>query len=157
MRITSVIGASIGRATKLWAVIGAVMVLGAATGCGASTDLRGSMHAYEAGNFRTAEARCDQLEQSDFGNKAQVRYLVYCGLTYYKLGEADHARTLLASGNRLYATGDPGWLKPLVVDDMNKALSNLNGVALPPAGPTNEQALRASDAPSVAAEHPSSY
>lgn len=141
-------------ATKALSAFAALSMLAMAAGCGAGRDLRGSINAYEAGNFRTAEARCSDIEQGDFSDKAQVRYLVYCGLTHYQLGEADQARTLLASGNKLYATGDPGWLKPMVVDQMNKALIDLNGATpAQPAAPASQQALRSLDAPGVDRGH----
>ena len=71
----------------------ATLALGAlASGCGAGRDLRGSMRAYETGNFRRAEERCENIDEAELQGKVQVRYLVYCGLAYYKVGRQDAAR-----------------------------------------------------------------
>jgi hypothetical protein len=108
----------------------ALLALGGLVGCaGPSRDLKHGMTAYESGNFHKAEARCDAIEQGELEGKKQVRYLVYCGLTYYRTGQMDTARSLLTSGQRLYSEGDPSWLKPLIVDEMNKAVIDLSGGA----------------------------
>lgn len=114
-------------------LVATTLILGATvSGCGAGRDLKGSMRAYETGNFRSAEQRCEAIDEDAFEGKVQVRYLVYCGLAYYKVGRQDAAREFLLNGQKLYTTGDPWWLKPLIVDEMNKAILNLNGVRVAP-------------------------
>lgn len=116
-------------------LLGGALCLG---GCAASTrDLKHSMTAYETGNFHKASQRCEAIDESDLDGKKQVRYLVYCGLAYYKTGDMDAARSLLVSGQKAYGQGDPSWLKPLIVDEMNKAMLDLSGGARPAQPPVS--------------------
>lgn len=121
----------------LLALAGLASVGALCTGCGVSRDLKHSMTAYEAGNFHRAQDACEAIEDADLDGKRQVRYLVYCGLAYYKTGQHDTAREMLTSGQKLYTSGDPAWLKPIIVDEMNKAMVDLAGGARPGAPPVS--------------------
>lgn len=107
-------------------------------GC-AGRDLNRGMSAYEVGNYHQAAEQCERVDSSSLDERKQVRFFVYCGLSYYELGDTDSARDYLTRGQHLYVDGvapaadRATWLKPLIVDQMNKALSRLSGAAFEPA------------------------
>ncbi|NUP07580.1 MAG: hypothetical protein HOW73_16150 [Polyangiaceae bacterium] len=109
------------------------------SGCGTPGGfVRLSVRQYEVGNYNAASRACwDASEDEDYLNdKAHVRYLVYCGLTHYRLGRREQARAMLHEGNVEYLQGRSNWLKPAVVDDLYKALDDLEGRTI--ARPTRE-------------------
>jgi len=91
------------------------------------------MKAYEVGNFHQAAERCEMIDETSLDERKQVRYYVYCGLTYYSLGDRENARAFLTTGKQMYEQGSSTWLKPIIVDQMNKALGSLSGSAYQPA------------------------
>jgi hypothetical protein len=97
-------------------------------GC-AGGSIRAGIGTYEAGNYNRAAAHCDELAEyeEELNDKAHVRYLVYCGLTRYRLGNRAEAQRLLTQGNLEYSQGRSRWLKPAIVDEMMKALDDLEG------------------------------
>lgn len=102
------------------------------TGCGPSLghQIRESMSRYEVGNVNSAANICSGIEtdgEADLNPKAHVRYLVYCGLTRYKLGDRKSAHPMLAQGAEEYVQGRASWLKPAIVDELYKALDDLDG------------------------------
>jgi hypothetical protein len=106
--------------------------------CGASFSLSGCSHGgelqhtigrYELGHYQTTASSCAELgdDAAGMNDKAQVRYLVYCGLAHYKLGHVYEASEMLTKGSQRYAEGSLGWLKPDVVDELLKALDDIEG------------------------------
>lgn len=109
------------------ALAAAAMVV---TGCGtAGGYVRATIHQYEVGNFNAATRACFEVSQDEdyLNDKAHTRYLVYCGLTHYRLGRRTEAHEMLAQGNAEYLQGRSNWLKPGVVDELYKALDDLDG------------------------------
>lgn len=104
----------------------ALFVLG---GCGVGGQVRAGMGRYEVGNYRQAADACTAMhgDEAAMNDKAHVRYLVYCGLTEYRLGNRSTAAQMLARGQGEYQQGRSNWLKPIIVDEMLKALDDLNG------------------------------
>jgi hypothetical protein len=142
---------SFGLALSLLTLGSAGFALGSA-GCGSARQLSGSMHAYEVGNYHQAAERCDNVDETTLDQRRQVRYYVYCGLTYYRLGDEDSARALLSTGRQMYDSGSPTWLKPIIVDQMNKALGSLSGPTYTPAPYMPSWALGPRNATSAAGE-----
>ncbi len=110
----------------LLAGAGALFLL---TGCGVGGQVRAGMGRYEVGNYAQASDACSEMrgDEASMNDKAHVRYLVYCGLTEYRLGNRSDAARLLAQGSGEYQQGRTSWLKPIIVDEMLKALDDLNG------------------------------
>lgn len=108
-------------------------------GC-AGGSVRAATGTYEAGNYNRAAVHCEEMAdaEEDMNDKAHVRYLVYCGLTKYRLGHRAEAQRMLLLGNQEYAQGRSRWLKPAIVDEMMKALDDLEGRTPPvPQGPSS--------------------
>ncbi|MFO0547352.1 MAG: hypothetical protein U0271_03130 [Polyangiaceae bacterium] len=84
---------------------------------------------YEVGSFNAASRQCSELAQlqDEMNEKAHVRYLVYCGLTHYRLGRRPNAQLLLSRGVDEYQQGRSSWIKPGIADEMYKALDDLEG------------------------------
>lgn len=100
-------------------------------GCGGppGLSLRPSINQYEAGNYNAAAHECYEIgEDSQYLNdKAHVRYLAYCGLAYYRIGRRAEARPLLLGADVEYVRGRSNWLKPGIVDELYKALDDVDG------------------------------
>jgi hypothetical protein len=116
-------------------VLGAAAALTCGAGCGSSRQLSGGMHAYEVGNFHQAAESCESVDEAALDDRRQVRYYVYCGLAYYHLGDQGSAQRMLSTGRQRYAAGNATWLKPIIVDQMNKALGALGGASVGPIPP----------------------
>lgn len=110
----------------LLAGAGALFLLG---GCGVGGQVRASMGRYEVGNYKQTADACSEMraDEASMNDKAHVRYLVYCGLTEYRMGNRSDAARMLALGSGEYQQGRSSWLKPIIVDEMLKALDDLNG------------------------------
>lgn len=91
--------------------------------------VRAGIGSYEAGNYNRTAVHCEEMADGEdaMNDKAHVRYLVYCGLTKYRLGHRAEAQRMLALGNEEYTQGSSRWLKPAIVDEMLKALDDLEG------------------------------
>jgi hypothetical protein len=98
-------------------------------GCGVGGDVKYSISNYEVGHYNDAAQSCWDMggREDEMNDKAHVRYLVYCGLTQYKLGRRREAQRMLALGSEEYTRGRASWLKPGIVDEMLKALDDLEG------------------------------
>jgi hypothetical protein len=98
-------------------------------GCSRTGQLQHAIGRYELGHYKATASACTDLhdEAAGMNDKARVRYLVYCGLAHYKLGHVHEARAMLAQGSQTYLDGSLGWLKPDVVDELLKALDELEG------------------------------
>lgn len=114
------------------ACLGVLTLTTVGVGCGPSLggQVRASMGRYEIGNFNSAATICSDIAgdgEADLNAKAHVRYLVYCGLTHYQLGDRQAAHPMLAQGAQEYVEGRASWLKPAIVDELYKALDDLDG------------------------------
>jgi hypothetical protein len=129
--------AFVGLATRLIMTKQSALILAtllATPACGSpNIELRLTIKQYEQGNYNAAAQACSDAsgDLELLGDKGRVRYLAYCGLTSYELGRRDEARTMLNDANRAYLQGHPGWLKPAVVDELYKALDDLEGQPFP--------------------------
>lgn len=119
---------------RRWGSLAVVAALSASVvalpGCGAAGNyVRTSIHQYEVGNYNAASRACWEAshDQEYMNEKAHVRYLVYCGLTSYRLGRRDEAQGMLRQGNNEYLRGRSNWLKPAIVDELYKAMDDLDG------------------------------
>lgn len=116
------------RALPLLAAVAAL------TACGSpNIEVRLTIKQYEQGNYNAASQACsDASEDLELlGEKGRVRYLTYCGLTSYELGRREEARSLLNDAHRRYLNGHASWLKPAIVDELFKALDDLEGKPVP--------------------------
>lgn len=116
--------------TNGWVV--AVAVALSLGGCGGAQK-RGA-EAYEHADYRGAMVQWRYLEggEAKMSDKARVRYLVYRGLTHYRIyqrsndpGEAAAALHFLARAQLGYDAGKPRWLDAETVSDMKVALGDL--------------------------------
>jgi hypothetical protein len=111
----------------------AVLVL--VTGCGVGRHVQKGVNAYNANDLNRAMMIWSDLDarQGEMNEKGRVRYLVYRGLTHHRLGQRGPAVTYLKQGQLLYHQGDPRWLPPHVVSEMQAALQGVTpGVAPAP-------------------------
>jgi hypothetical protein len=105
------------------------------SGCGATTrELDRGTTSYQHADYRAAMIRWRYLEdrEPEMKPKARVRYLVYRGLTHYRLFqrsaepmEQASALHFLARGKAAYDTGKPRWLTAEMVVQMKDALDDL--------------------------------
>lgn len=125
----------------------------AATACGGSLGghVRNTISRYEVGNYNAAANHCGEVSdfEADLNDKARVRYLVYCGLTHYRLGKREEARGQLAQGADEYLQGKSNWLKPAIVDELYKALDDLEGRARDRGGPSHGRMSKPEPPPSA--------
>jgi len=115
------------------------LVTASSSGCGTPGHfVKASMNDYEVGNYNLAARACWRASEEEeyMNDKARVRYLVYCGLTNYRLGKRAEAQPMLASGAKRYLRGKSNWLKPAAADELYKALDDLEG--RPHARPTRD-------------------
>ena len=86
------------RATPLLVLV-ALLLLSTA-GC-VGGQVRAGIGSYEAGNYNRTALHCEEMadDEDAMNDKAHVRYLVYCGLTKYRLGHRAEAQRMLALGN----------------------------------------------------------
>ncbi len=70
------------------------------------------MRAYEIGNFNQAAESCEDVDAQSLDDRHQVRYYVYCGLAYYRLGDQTSAgRMLVARAASATRMANPRWLE----------------------------------------------
>ena len=122
--------------------LAAALLCTAALGCGAGRQVQKGVNHYNAQNFPGALVVWQTLEQDEgaMNEKGLVRYLVYRGLTHHSLGHQQWARHFLARGRQAYQAGEPGWLPPAVVQQLEQALAGL-GQAPQPAAPAGEEPI----------------
>jgi hypothetical protein len=124
---------------KKLAIVATIASLIATVGCGTGRHVQKGIVAYNAANYPGAMAIWQRLEpdQATMNDKGHVRYLVYRGMTHFRLGQRQMALHYLRQGNEAYKLGNPRWLPPYTVQEMNGALAQLQGTtAPPPPGPT---------------------
>lgn len=116
-------------AAELVMLIGVALIL---AGCPGGS-VQGAMDAYTRGDMPAAAAECKSYDYDGAGlgysARSKLRFEAYCGLVFYKRGERDAALALLASAKRkldeLRASGEPTYVGPEVIADIDKALATL--------------------------------
>jgi len=121
-------------------VTGALLaIVAAALGCasGGGRVQRG-INCYRAANYPCAAAIFQDIEAAGYqlNPKGRVRYLAYRGLAHFHLRQDAFARSYLEQASAAYRSGDPTWLPPAIVAEMDRALAHLSGRAAPPLSPT---------------------
>jgi hypothetical protein len=105
-------------------------------GCGQGRHVQRGANEYRSADYHGAMAEWRYLEdrEEDMNDKGRVRYLVFRGLTHYRLyqqgrhpGEAGAALHFLARGKLAYDAGKAGWLNTKTVVEMKDALAELAG------------------------------
>lgn len=112
------------RALRMMVVIAAVALLG----CGGAGRFVGrGMDAYKFGDYPLALETFQYIEQEglELNPKGEVRYLVYRGLTLVHLGKKDEGKAYLLKGRAAYQQGDPNWLPPGIVTEMEETLAQM--------------------------------
>lgn len=108
-----------------------MVVLAAAVtllGCGGSGRfVQRGMDAYKFGDYPLAAEHFNYVEREglELNPKGEVRFLVYRGLTLVHLGKKDEGKALLIKGRATYRQGDPRWLPPEIVTEMEETLAAL--------------------------------
>jgi hypothetical protein len=99
--------------------------------CGGGYYVGRGMECYHQGHYQAAadEFRGVEPYADHLNAKGMVRYYVFRGLTYYKLGQRTEARAYLERGSEAYSHGDPAWLHANAVEEMKAALADLKGSA----------------------------
>lgn len=82
---------------------------------------------YQETEYEQALQPCQGLAgvEHEMKDKALVRYLAYCGLSNYRLGNRDKARPMLTRAHDVYNHGDPDWLNFKVSAELDKAVADL--------------------------------
>jgi len=105
-------------------------------GCGHGRHVQRGAAEYRSADYGGAMTEWRYLEdrEEDLNDKGRVRYLVFRGLTHYRLyqqgrhpGEAGAALHFLARGKLAYDSGKAGWLNAKTVVEMKDALAVLAG------------------------------
>jgi hypothetical protein len=107
--------------------------LGLVGACGSGRHVQRGVRFYRAENYPAAMGVFVDIDEGALNNKRHVRYLVYRGLTHYRLGERRAALHFLNRGSEAYRLGDPKWLPPYTVQQMQGALDDLRRDVRPPA------------------------
>ena len=104
-------------------------------GCGGpGKSVKQGSDAYARANYGGAMVQWRYVEhgEAQMKDRDRVRYLVYRGLTHYRLYERSNDPTdaaaalhFLARGQAAYDAGKPKWLDPETVSDMKVALARL--------------------------------
>jgi hypothetical protein len=108
-----------------------------ATGCTTlGARVQKGMNLYDRTDFPGALDQFTALsaKERDMNQKGAVRYLVYRGLTHYRLDQRPEAYLFLSRGQEAYSRGTPAWLHPRTVGEMERALAELacDAPSLPP-------------------------
>lgn len=120
--------------------------------CGVGRHVQKGINAYTIGNYQGAMLVWSDLaaRESEMNEKGRVRYLVYRGLTHYRLGQQRQALTYLSLGSSAYRAGNPKWLPPRDVQEMQAALGLLQSGAPADAAPPPPLPPGAAPSPAVA-------
>jgi hypothetical protein len=118
------------------ALAGAALLALVAAGFGCATGggtVQRGINCYNAANYPCAAAIFRELESGGYrlNAKGRVRYLAYSGLTYFRMGQLDAARRYLVEAHAVYRSGNPRWLPPGAVAQMNQALAQLSSGTTP--------------------------
>jgi hypothetical protein len=96
-------------------------------GCGVRGGIRHAINHYNSGEYEEAKQVWIDLETRDKGMplKARVRYLVFRGLTHWRLGEVVAARYYLYWGLVAYEEAGEEWIPAENLAEMREALQQL--------------------------------
>jgi hypothetical protein len=95
--------------------------------CGAGRFVGRGMQAYEFGDYPLALENWQFIEREGVAlNEAgEVRFLVYKGLTLVHMGKKEEGKAYLLKGRAAYQAGNPKWLKPEIVTEMEETLAQM--------------------------------
>jgi hypothetical protein len=112
-------------------VIIAAMLASLVLSCGIGGVIGSGISFYQQRNYRQAMIVWSDLEghEHEMNRKGYLRYLVYRGLTHYRLGHREVALRFLDRGHILYRESPPAWLPGHAVTEMNQAMADLRGTA----------------------------
>ena len=121
-----------GKTTGRALVTGLLVLL--VVSCGTGGVIGRGIAFYQQRDYRRAMVVWSDLEghEHEMNRKGFVRYLVYRGLTHYRLRHRQVALRFLDRGYQLYRDGSPGWLPGYAVLEMNQARADLRGTATVP-------------------------
>jgi hypothetical protein len=127
----------------IYSLLAGMVVLLLLSACGVGRHVQKGINAFNAMKYHEAMSIWIELEQRipDMNPKGVVRYHVFRGLTHNRIGDRAMALRFLTEGQRAYQAGDPAWLPPQTVQEMNATLASLRGgapaapAAAPGAGP----------------------
>lgn len=106
------------------------------TGCGMGRQVQRGANRYQQADYVGAMSQWRYVEdrEEEMNDKGRVRYLVYRGLTHYRLFQQTHhpghhalALHYLARGKLAYDSGTARWLQAKTVVEMKDALAELTG------------------------------
>lgn len=109
------------RAMRMVMLVAAVALLG----CGGSGRFVGrAMDAYKYGDYPLAMEHFGYIEREglELNAAGEVRFLVYKGLTLAHLGKNNEGVKFLVKGREAYRAGNPKWLAPEIVTEMEETL-----------------------------------
>ena len=94
------------------------------------------INAYSVSDYGGAMSYFSRIDEGSLNEKGRVRLFVYRGLSRFNIGDRAGAMQDLTTGRALYQSGEPKWLPPHIVQQMDDALAQLGaGGAAPPPGP----------------------
>jgi len=109
-----------------------VLFLGVLAICMAACSTTGAqvqhgINAYQRGDYSGAAEQLASLESetSDMNPKGHCRYLIYSGLSHYRLGHRETARRFLLDGIRAMERGDSRWIAPNIAEEARRALADV--------------------------------
>lgn len=96
-------------------------------GCGVGRHVQRGVNDYERADYELASERFQDLaaHEDEMNRKGLARYLVYRGLTDYRLGRRAPARYYLARAGEVLKKTPPGTIKPRVLLEVDAALADL--------------------------------
>jgi hypothetical protein len=125
-----------------WGLMAGLLALPA---CGVGRHVQTGISYYSTTNYPSAMGVWREIEprESEMNPKGLVRYLVYRGLTHYRLGEKQAAAHFLSRGAAMYRQSNPQYLPDPIVAEMQRALGELGSQApqspVPPVEPETIQ------------------
>src|SRR5262245_25931540 len=99
-------------------------------GCGGATrSLQRGIESYDRTDYPSAMSQWSHITTSErsLSQRNRARYLVYRGLTHYRLGDHSSALSYLSRGKEALMRGNPGWVRADIAAEMDTALSELSG------------------------------
>jgi hypothetical protein len=109
--------------------IGILFFCLACVSCGTSgAHVQHGINAYQRGDYKGAAQQLGSLEDetSNMNPKGYCRYLVYRGLTLYKLGDRAGAVPFLTKGKEAMDRGDSRWIPPNIAAQVQDALDDIS-------------------------------
>jgi hypothetical protein len=146
------------RITLLALTLSTLLVSGCTTMSGR---VQRGVNLYERTDFASALYQFEVVgeKEPDMNRRSVIRYLVYRGLTHYRVGQRSEAWHFLTRGREAYSRGTASWLSPRTLGEMDRALMELAQnppppMAPAPPGPGDTTIILVPNAPPEAPEAP---